>query len=163
MVLHRVNAKGRNGQPLQEHFDAILRETELKLLDATIEALIQDKQHCKERCANEKEKVAATIDAWRSSFQASEASLDIADHFVSSAKCFANDFYFQCVATRTSKQVAGDIKKAAKEASIAQQMKTKFQPNEQSIKDLVAREVQKEVSKFRAAKKQAVFPQTCQH
>ena len=53
--------KGRNSQPLQECFDVILQETELKLFDATIEALIHDKQHCKERCANEKEKVTVTV------------------------------------------------------------------------------------------------------
>jgi len=56
------------------------------------------------------------------------------------------------VAIKTSKQVVGDINKAAKEASRMQRMETEFQPNEQSIKDMVAREVQKEVSKLRAAK-----------
>ena len=56
------------------------------------------------------------------------------------------------MAIKTSKQVVGDINKAAKEASRMQRMETEFQPNEQSIKDMVAREVQKEVSKLRAAK-----------
>ena len=63
-----------------------------------------------------------------------------------------NDFYFQCVAIRTSKRVAGDIKKAAKEANRLQQMETEFQPNEQSIKDMVTHEVEKEVSKLQTAK-----------
>ena len=70
-----------------------------------------------------------------------------ADHFVASAKCFANDFYFQCVAIWTSKKVAGERRKAAKEANRAQRMETEFQVNEQSIKDIVARELQKEFSK----------------
>ena len=121
LVVHRINAKGRNSQALQSRFDAILRDAELKLLDTTIEALSEDEQQYKERCATEKENVTATIDAWRSSFQASEATLSIdADHFVASAKSFVNDFYFQCVAIRTSKKVAGDIKKAAKEANRVQ-------------------------------------------
>ena len=150
LVVHRINAKGRNSQVLQERFDAILRDAELKLLDATIEALTQDEQQYKERCTTEKENLAAIINAWRSSFQASEASMSIdADHFVASAKCFVNDFYFQCVAIRTSKKVAGDIKKAAKEAN---RMETEFQPNEQSIKDIVTREVQKEVFKLQTTK-----------
>lgn len=153
MVVHRVHAKGRNSQLLQERFDAILRDAELKLLDTTIEALSQDEQQYKERCATEKENVTATIDAWKSLFQASEASLSIdADHFVASAKCFVDDFYFQCVAIRTSKKVAGNIKKAAKEATRVQRMEAEFQPNEQSIKDMVTREVQKEVSKLQTAK-----------
>ena len=63
-----------------------------------------------------------------------------------------NDFCFQCVAIRTSKKVAGDIKKAAKEANRVQRMETEFQPNEQSIKDMVTREVQKELSKLQTAK-----------
>ena len=153
LVVHRINAKGRNSQVLQERFDAILRDAELKLLDATIEALTQDEQQYKERCTTEKENLTAIIDAWRSSFQASEASMSIdADHFVASAKCFVNDFYFQCVAIRTSKKVAGDIKKAAKEANRVLRMETEFQPNEQSIKDMVTREVQKEVSKLQTTK-----------
>ena len=78
----------RNSQVPQERFDAILRDAELKLLDATIEALTQDEQQYKERCTTEKENLTAIIDAWRSSFQASEASTSIdADHFVASAKC----------------------------------------------------------------------------
>jgi len=47
-----------------------------------------------------------------------------------------NDFYSQGMAIRTSKQVAGDIKKAAKEANRVQRMETEFQPNEQLIKDM---------------------------
>ena len=72
MKIHRVNAKGRNSQTLHERFDAILREAELKLLDVTIEAFVHKEQHFKERFTSEKEKVAAAIEASRSSFQASE-------------------------------------------------------------------------------------------
>lgn len=37
LVVHHVNTKRRNSQLLQESFDAILRDAELKLLDTTIE------------------------------------------------------------------------------------------------------------------------------
>ena len=148
LTIHRVTAKGKNSQPLQERFDAILKEAELKLLDATIAALAQDEQLCTDRCTTEKKNVEAAIQAWRNSFQASEANLDIdADHFIASAKCFANDFYFQCVAIRTSKKVAVEQKKAAKEADRARKMETEFQVNEESIKEIVAREIQNEFSK----------------
>ena len=36
LVVHRINAKGRITQVLQERFDAILKDAELKLLDTTI-------------------------------------------------------------------------------------------------------------------------------
>jgi len=69
------------------------------------------------------------------SFQAIEASLSVdAYHFVSSAKCFVNDFYFQCMPIRTTKQVAGHMRKAAKEESREQRMEMEFQPNDQPLK-----------------------------
>ena len=43
------------------------------------------------------------------------------DHFVTSKKCFVDIVFFQYAAIRTSKQVAGDITKAAKEAMQAEQ------------------------------------------
>ena len=43
------------------------------------------------------------------------------------------------------------MKKAAKEASRAQRMRTEFQIHEQSITDMVAHKVQKEVSKLQTA------------
>ena len=63
LAVHRMTAKGRNRQLLQERFDTILRDAELQLLDTTIEALTQDEQQYKERCSDEKKKVTATIDA----------------------------------------------------------------------------------------------------
>ena len=148
LKIHRVTAKGKNIQPLQEQLDTIQKGAEFKLLDATIEALTHDEQLYRDLCTNEKKNVEAAIRAWRNSFQTSETNLDMdADHFVASAKCFANDFFFQCVAIRTSKKVAGERRKAAKEANRAQRMETEFQVNEQSIKDIVARELQNEFSK----------------
>ena len=54
MKIHRINAKGRNRQPLQEMFDTILLEAELKLLNATIKTLQQEEQHCLNHCTSEK-------------------------------------------------------------------------------------------------------------
>ena len=102
LKIHRVTAKGRNIQPLQERFDVILKEAKFKRIDATIKALIYDKQLYRDLCTTEKNNLEAAIQAWRNSFQARETNLDMdADHFVASAKCFANDFYFQCIAIRT--------------------------------------------------------------
>ena len=111
-----VTAKGRNAQPLQDKFNNIIKEAEIKLLDATIASLETGEQQSKERCAAEKQKIFAAIETWRTSFQSSDATLDIeaATNFVKSAMCFAESFYFECAATRTSKRVAENLKRAAK-------------------------------------------------
>ncbi|CAH3172872.1 unnamed protein product, partial [Porites lobata] len=119
-----------------------------KLLDATIEALQIEEQQMTQRCTEEKQKVLTAIENWRSSFKASDPSLDIeADQFVISAKSFADDFYFECAAERTSKRVAEDIKKTAKAAKKTERMETEFAVNEQSIQDMVQRAVRQELRK----------------
>ncbi|XP_067022942.1 uncharacterized protein [Acropora muricata] len=149
LKISRVAAKGRNIERLQHIFDGILREAESKLLDATIEALQIEEQQLKDGCVEEKQKVVTSIEAWRSSFQSSDPSLDIeADEFVKSAKSFADYFYFECAAKRTSKRVADSIQKANKAAKNTERMEAQFTVNEESINDLVHRAVQREVSKL---------------
>ena len=65
-----------------------------------------------------------------------------------SAKCFADSFYFECAATRASKRVAENIKRASKEAKRTEQRETEFTVNEQSVRDMVQRVVRQEVSKL---------------
>lgn len=150
LKIRNITAKGKNAENLQQKFNEVLKEAELKLLDATIEALQIEEQQIKQRCAEEKQKVLTTIENWRSSFKASDPSLDIeADQFVISAKSFADDFYFECAAERTSKRVAEDIKKASKTAKKAERMDTEFAVNEQSILDMVQRAVKKELGKHK--------------
>ena len=75
----------------------------------------------------EKLKVLSTIETWRKSFKSSESSLDLeADEFVKSAKSFPDDFYFECAAKQTSKQVAESIKKAKKATKTAERMESDF-------------------------------------
>ena len=146
MKIRCVPAKGRNAQLLQDQFNNIIKEAEVKLLDATIVSLETEEQQAKERCTVEKQ-IFAAIETLRTSFQSSDFSLDIeADEFVKSAKCFADSFYFECAATRASKQVAENIKRASKETNSTEQMETKFTVNEQSVRDMVQRAVQQEVS-----------------
>ena len=144
-----VAAKGRNAQLLQDQFNTIIKEAEVKLLDATIASLKTEEQQAKERCAVEKQSIFTAIETWRASFQSSDSSLDIeADEFVKSAKCFADSFYFECAATRASKRVAENIKRTSKEAKRTEQMETEFTVDEQSIRDMVQRAVRQEVSKL---------------
>ena len=144
-----VVAKGQNTQNLQEKFNIITREAEIKPLEATIEALNSEEQQAKERCTEEKKNIDTAIESWRESFQTSASSLEVvADDFMKSAKYFADNFYFECAATRASKRVSETIKKATKEAKRTEKMETEFRPDEQSIRDMVNRAVHKEVSKL---------------
>ena len=156
LKIRNITAKGKNAETLQQKFNEVLKEAELKLLDATIEALQIEKQHFEQRCTEEKQKVLTAIENWRSSFKASDPSLDIeADQLVISAKSFADDFYFECAAERTSKRVAEDMKKASKAAKRTERMETEFAVNEQSIQDMVQRAVRQELCKHKP-----VFPPT---
>ena len=144
-----VTAKGQNAQLLQDQFNNIVKEAEVKLLDATITSLETEEQQAKKRCAVEKQKIFAATETWRTSFLSSDSSLDIeADEFVKSAKCFADSFYFKCAATRASKRVAENIKRASKEAKRTKQMETEFTAHKQSVRDMVQRAVRQEVSKL---------------
>ncbi|KAK2552249.1 hypothetical protein P5673_026776 [Acropora cervicornis] len=106
-------------------------------------------QQLKDGCVEEKQKVVTSIEAWRSSFQSSDPSLDIkADEFVKYAKSFADYFYFECAAKRTSKRVADSIQKANKAAKNTERMEAQFNVNKESINDLVNRAVEREVSKL---------------
>ena len=161
LKISNVAAKGRSAERLQQTFDGILREAESKLLDATIEALQIEEQQLKDGCVEEKKKVVTSIETWRSSFKSSDLSLEIeADEFVKSAKSFADYFYFECAAKRTSKRVADSIQKAANKATKnAERMETQFTVNEQSIKDLVQRAVQRDVLKVRPVSLPVKTPQ----
>ena len=128
-----VATKGRNAQLFQDQFNNIIKEAEVKLLDTIIASLETEEQQAKERCAVEKQKIFAAIETWRTSFQSSDSSLDIkADEFVKSAKCFADSFYFECAATRASKRVVENTKRAFTEAKRTEQMETEFTVNSQS-------------------------------
>ena len=61
----------------------------------------------------------------------------------SRAKCFAESFYFECAATRASKRVAENLKRAAKETKRTEQMETKLTVNEQSVRNMVQQEISK--------------------
>lgn len=53
------------------------------------------------------------------------------------AKSFADNFYFQCTAARTSKWVADNLKKTSKDAKWVENLETTFSVTERSTKDMV--------------------------
>ena len=109
MKVRRVSTNGKHTVSIQDKFDEILREAEEKLLDV----LRLDEQQYHSRCMEKKQQIATAIQTWKDSFKTSESSLEMeVEQFVVSAKQFADEFYFECVAIRTSKQVAGSLKQA---------------------------------------------------
>ena len=69
LKIRNITAKGKNAKTLQQKFNDVLKEAELKLLDATVEALQIEEQQFQQRCTEEKQKVLTAIENWRSSFK----------------------------------------------------------------------------------------------
>ena len=65
------------------------------------------------------------------------------------AKSFADYFYFECAAKRSSKWVADSIQKANKAGKNTERMEAQFTVNQESINDMTHRSLQREVSKLR--------------
>ena len=146
-----VAAKGRNAERLQQTFDSIIREAESKLLDATIEAnsnrrtavkrwLLRRKAESRLFCGGMETFIPIN---WPFSRNRSRRICEI-------RKVFADYFYFECPAKRTSKRGADSIQKVNKAAKNTGRMEAWFTVNEESINDLVDRAIQREVSKPRA-------------
>ena len=57
-----VTVKGRNSEHIQPKFDVIIKEAELKHLEATIEVLHLEEQHFVDRCTAEKQNVITAIE-----------------------------------------------------------------------------------------------------
>ena len=65
LKIHSVTAKGlKNVENLQQKFNMVIKEAELTLLDATIEALQMEEQQTVDQCTEEKAKVLNVIDNW---------------------------------------------------------------------------------------------------
>lgn len=137
-----VKAKSKS-EDLQKKFDDILHKAELKLLEATLENLrkeILETEHSIARC---KEDINATIGRWRTSFPLKdENSTEKADLLTKYANKFVDDFYFQCMVTKTSKALQDALSKEEK-AKTQPGMETDFTLTEESVRDIVKAEVQR--------------------
>lgn len=137
-----VKAKSKS-EDLQKKFDDILHRAELKLLEATLENLrkeILETEHSIARC---KEDINATIGRWRTSFPLKdENSTEKADLLTKYANKFVDDFYFQCMVTKTSKALQDALIKEEK-AKTQPGMETDFTLTEESVRDIVKAEVQR--------------------
>ena len=78
-----------------------------------------------------------------------------ANKLMETAKSFVEEFYFECVALRTSKNLREVLKKEEK-AKRSDQMETEFQVNEQSIRDIVRAEMQRTTTSKQKRKEKAV-------
>ena len=136
-----VRAKSKS-EDLQK-FDNILHEAELRLLDVTLESLRKEVLETEHSIALCKEDIKATIDRWRSSFPLKDKkSTGKADLLAKYAHKFVDDFYFQCMANKTSKAALLDALSKEEKAKIQPGMETEFTLTEESVQDIVQAEVQ---------------------
>lgn len=141
LALH-VTAKGKNPQELQRQFDAITKEAEIKLIEATLEDLKRQKQEASENCDKSHQSIADAIENWRSNFSSSVTTFTVdADKYAQAAADYASNYYFQRISSLASKMVADELKKQQREAKRADKMETGFEPTEQSISDMVDRKL----------------------
>ena len=137
-----VKAKSKS-EDLQKKFDDILHKAELKLLEATLENLRKESLETEHSIARCKEDINATIGRWRTSFPLKdENSTEKADLLTKYANKFVDDFYFQCMATKTSKALQDALSKEEK-AKTQPGMETDFTLTEESVRDIVKAEVQR--------------------
>ena len=136
-----VRAKSKS-EDLQKTFDNILHEAELRLLDVMLESLRKEVLETEHSIALCKEDIKATIDRWRSSFPLKDKkSSGKADLLAKYAYKFVDDFYFHCMANKTSKALLDALSKEEK-AKIQPGMETEFTLTEESVQDIVQAEVQ---------------------
>ena len=137
-----VKAKSKS-EDLQKKFDDILHKAELKLLEATLENLRKESLETEHSIARCKEDINATIGRWRTSFPLKdENSTEKADLLTKYANKFVDDFYFQCMVTKTSKALQ-DALNIEEKAKTQPGMETDFALTEESVRDIVKAEVQR--------------------
>lgn len=144
LKIRPVQAKGK-ANDLQKKFDDVIRDAERKLLDISINSVLQDipaLENSIEECKND---IDNTITKWRSSFpHKDEKSVEKANVIAERAATFVENFYFECTAIETSKALVKTLNQEEKCKTNNQSgMEAEFQVTEQSIKDMVKSEVQR--------------------
>ena len=107
--IRNVKAKGNNGT-LQAKFDDIIREAELKLLDAAIDNLRTDVEAKREELREREANVDGTICEWKSYLiQSKEITSEQVDSLVETATSYAETLSSDNAVNRASKALQAEI------------------------------------------------------
>ena len=142
LAITPVKATGKNAGPLQQDFDAILKDAQKRILQAVIKDLQTQETETSKLCQENRDKIEQSLTEWRQRFRcADETFLPEADKQLMKARKFVDNFYFQCASLRASKELQESLKREAKAKRAETQMEQDFTPTEQNITNIVRREL----------------------
>ena len=137
-----VKAKGNN-EILQAKFDDIIREAELKLLDAAIDSLRRDVEANQDALREREADIDGTaIAQWRAHLvQNKDITSEQADNLVQMAMLFAENLSSDNAVVRASKALQAEI--SLKESKLRESMESNetFILSEQSIREIIRQEL----------------------
>lgn len=160
LAIKPVKATGKNAGPLQQDFDAILKDAQKRILQAVIKDLQTQETETSELCQENRDKIEQSLTEWRQKFRcADETFLPEADKQLMKARKFVDNFYFQCASLRASKELQESLKREAKAKRAETQMEQDFTPTEQNITNIVRRELSAVESKRKKKSRKPVTNQ----
>lgn len=136
-----VKAKGNN-ETLQAKFDDIIREAEVKLLDAAIDSLRRDVEANQDELREREDDIDGTIAQWRTYLARNkEITSEQADTLVQTAMAFAENLSSDNAVVQASKALQAEI--SLKESKLRESMDSNetFVPSEQSIRQIIRQEL----------------------
>ena len=139
--IRNIKAKGNN-ETLQAKFDDIIREAELKLLDAAIDNLCTDVEANREELRAREANVDGTICKWKTYLiQSKEITSEQVDSLVEMAASFAENLSSDNAVNWASK--APQAETTLKESKLRESMESNeaFIPSEQLIRQIIRQEI----------------------
>ena len=142
LTIKPVKATGKRSQLLHREFDAILNDAQTRIIEVTIKDLRDQETEASKLCGENRDKIEHSLAEWRKKFRcADETFLPDADKHLDKARKFVEDFYFQCASIRASKELQESLKREEKAKRAVMQMEQDFVASEQTITEIVRREL----------------------
>lgn len=140
--IKQIQAKGPNVDTLQAKFDDIVREAEVKLLEATIANLRSEVKDHQEAIRVTMANIDGTIARWKVELRKHELSETKADSLVEAAAAFVEKLTKDTAVSRASRALQAEINRTAKRRSQTEMDESDgFVPSEDSIRDIVRNEL----------------------
>ena len=140
--IKRIQAKGHNVDELQAKFDDIVREAELKLLEAAKDHLCAEVKVHQEAVRSTTANIEGTIARWKVELRKTDISEDQASSLCVAASAFAEDLSKDSAVSGASKALQTEIDRKEKHKSLVNMdVSEGFVPSETSIREIVRNEL----------------------
>ena len=141
--IQRIKAKGQRAEALQAKFDDIIRDAELKLLDAATDSLRIDVVAHQEAIQKREKDINGTIAQWKTHLaKVKEITSDQVNNLTESAAAFVVKLSSDNAVAQASKALQAEItRKETIERQESMEMNEAFVPTEQSIREVIRQEI----------------------